>query len=90
MLGIKEVIHMPKDVMEDRFALNNVQEGAAYEMVSGIHDKGARVGAFLYTNKETLSFGVVIQLETVKQGMHTYKLFDQCKNHPWTVISFKN
>jgi electron transfer flavoprotein-quinone oxidoreductase len=83
MLGIKEVIHMPKDILENRFALRNNMEGAAYEMVSGIHDDGARVGGFLYTNKETLSLGIVIQLETIKQGMHTYTLFEEFKSHPW-------
>lgn len=82
MLGIKEVIYLPKDVLESRFVLKE-NEGAAFEMVSGIHDNGARVGGFLYTNKETLSLGVVIQLETIKPGMHTYQLFEEFKNHPW-------
>ena len=90
MLGIKEVIHLPKEIIEQRFNLNSDKEGAAYEMVSGMHENGARVGGFLYTNKETLSLGVVIELETIKEGMHTYKLFEEFKQHPWIQAIIKD
>ena len=89
MLGIKEVVYLPKETIEQRFALNSEKEGAAYEMVSGIHGNGARVGGFLYTNKESISLGVVIELETVREGMHTYKLFEEFKNHPWIQAAIK-
>lgn len=90
MLGIKEVIYLPKETIEQRFNLSNDKEGAAYEMVSGIHKDGARVGGFLYTNKESISLGVVIELETIKEGMHTYKLYEEFKHHPWVQAIIKD
>lgn len=83
MLGVKEIIRLPQETLEDRFNLTNEHEGAAYEIVSGVHDGGARVGGFLYTNKDTVSLGVVIQLETVTEQMHTYQLYEEYKAHPW-------
>ncbi|MHA2363620.1 MAG: FAD-dependent oxidoreductase [Candidatus Hodarchaeales archaeon] len=90
MLGIKEVISLPQDVLENRFNLHNNYQGAAYELVSGVHDNGARVGGFLYTNRLSVSLGVVIQLETVKEGMHTYSLFQEFKSHPWIQCLIKD
>ena len=83
MLGIKEVVYLPKETIQQKFNLADEKEGASYEMVSGMHQNGARAGGFLYTNKESISLGVVIELETIKEGMHTYKIFDEFKNHPW-------
>lgn len=90
LLGIKEVISLPKDVLEHRFNLNDEFEGAAYELVSGVHNSSARVGGFLYTNKSTVSLGVVIQLETVTEGMHTYTLYEEFKQHPWIQAFIKD
>ena len=90
MLGVKEVVYLPKETIQQRFNLNDEKEGAAYEMVSGIHQNGARVGGFLYTNKESISFGVVIELETVKEGIHTYELFNEFKQHPWIQAVIKD
>ncbi len=83
MLGIKEVLYLPKETIQQRFNLADDKEGAAYEIVSGIHQNGARAGGFLYTNKESISLGVVIELESIKEGMHTYQIYDEFKNHPW-------
>lgn len=90
MLGIKEVIYLPKETLQERFNLASEKEGAAYEMVSGIHENGARVGGFLYTNKESISLGVVIELETIKEGIHTYKLYEDFKAHPWIQSMIKD
>ena len=90
MLGVKEVVYLPKETIQQRFNLNNEKEGAAYEMVSGVHHNGARAGGFLYTNKESISFGVVIELETINEGNHTYQIFNEFKNHPWVQALIKD
>ena len=91
MLGIKEIISLPSETIEQRFNVGP-NEGMAYEMLAGCYqtpnDK-ARVGAFLYTNRDTLSLGIVVQLETVQrknkseQGVHTYTLWEQFKKQPF-------
>ncbi len=41
-----------------------------------------RAGAWLYTNRDTLSIGVVIQLASLPQGIHTYDMLAAFKAHP--------
>ena len=41
-----------------------------------------RAGGWLYTNKDTLSIGVVIQLDSLPQGIHTYDMLAAYKAHP--------
>jgi electron transfer flavoprotein-quinone oxidoreductase len=67
--GIKEVIELPREVLEARFGLAG-GEGACYEILlrNGVLD-GAPValnaGAFLYTNRESLSLGLVVPLRNL-------------------------
>ncbi|MCX7975877.1 MAG: FAD-dependent oxidoreductase [Bellilinea sp.] len=81
-VGIKEVIALPQEVIESRFRLSG-NEGAAFSMV-GSATQGIAGGGFLYTNKESLSIGLVIQLEhLVKQQKKASEIFDQFLSHPW-------
>lgn len=57
-VGIKEIIELSAKTIEDRFNLRD-GEGAA-EMFMGSLTKGMFGGGFLYTNKESLSLGLVI------------------------------
>ena len=57
-VGVKEVIELPKGVINDRFGLND-GEGMANLMV-GTPSGGMVGGGFLYTNKESLCLGLVI------------------------------
>ena len=41
-----------------------------------------RAGGWLYTNRDTLSIGVVIQLDSLPQGIHTYDMLAAYKAHP--------
>ncbi|MBD18773.1 MAG: hypothetical protein CMB13_03960 [Euryarchaeota archaeon] len=41
-----------------------------------------RAGGWLYTNKDTLSIGVVIQLDSLPSGIHTYDMLAAYKAHP--------
>ena len=60
-LGIKEVITLNSGVINDRFALNG-DEGAAHLFVGEV-TRGKFGGGFLYTNRESLSLGVVVGIE---------------------------
>src|SRR6267142_4047881 len=60
-LGVKEILALPREKIEDRFTLEGNQ-GSTTEMLGDI-TKGMLGYAFLYTNKETLSLGVGCALD---------------------------
>jgi len=57
-VGIKEIIELPAKTIEERFNLGD-GEGAA-QMFMGSLTKGMFGGGFLYTNRESLSLGLVV------------------------------
>jgi electron transfer flavoprotein-quinone oxidoreductase len=57
-LGIKEVIELPEQTIRDRFGLQG-EEGAA-QLFFGSITAGMFGGGFLYTNRRSLSLGLVI------------------------------
>ncbi len=57
-LGIKEVVELPAGKIQDRFGLQD-GEGAA-QLYFGSLTRGMMGGGFLYTNRESLSLGLVI------------------------------
>ena len=71
-LGVKEVLRLDAHTIEERFNLN---VGYASGDVKG--------GGFLYTNRETLSIGVVVQIASLaEKKVRAYDLLDQFKQHP--------
>ncbi len=81
-VGVKEVIALPRGVIEERFRLKE-NEGAAFSIV-GSATQGMAGGGFLYTNKESLSVGLVIQLaDLVRNQKKVNEILDQFLNHPW-------
>jgi electron transfer flavoprotein-quinone oxidoreductase len=79
-LGAKEVLSLPADVIEERFGLGP-HEGLDIEAVGGTG--GVAGGAFLYTNRESLSVGVVVSLEElVQSGRRPEELIARFKAHP--------
>ncbi len=79
--GVKEVLAMPREVIEQRFALSG-DEGMAWEFV-GSCTGGLPGGAFIYPNKETLSVGIVVQLAALAQmRIKAADLLEGFKNHP--------
>ncbi len=60
-VGVKELIALPRETIEERFHLSG-QEGAAYSIV-GYATQGVAGGGFLYTNLDSLSAGLVIRLD---------------------------
>jgi electron transfer flavoprotein-quinone oxidoreductase len=57
-LGLKEIIELPAERIEERFGLEDGQ-GAA-QLFFGSLTEGMTGGGFLYTNRESLSLGLVI------------------------------
>lgn len=82
-LGVKEVLKLPKNVIDERFHVGP-DGGMAGEFVLGRSD-GILAGGFLYTNADTLSLGVVINLPSMKgQGeLTTHHVVEQFRNHPY-------
>lgn len=79
--GIKEVIELPAKTIEQRFNLTG-NEGIAWEFV-GYCTKGLPGGAFIYTNKESLSVGIVVQLSALaEKGVKANDLLNEFKGHP--------
>ena len=65
-LGIKEVIALEPEKIEDRFHLED-GEGAA-RLYAGAVTEGRFGGGFLYTNRESVSLGLVIGMEDAMRG----------------------
>ncbi|HOV80244.1 MAG TPA: FAD-dependent oxidoreductase [Bacillota bacterium] len=80
-VGVKSVIALPKKIVEDRFCLRE-NTGAARLFV-GACTKGVPGGGFLYTNKESLSLGLVFNVASlVKAGVSVAEAVEDFKFHP--------
>ncbi|MCB9420001.1 MAG: FAD-dependent oxidoreductase [Ardenticatenaceae bacterium] len=81
-IGIKEVIQLPEQTITDRFQCLTADEGAAYTLVG--HTAGAEGGGFIYTNRDTLSLGVVVKIDSVyKSKKQPHQILDEFKSHPF-------
>jgi electron transfer flavoprotein-quinone oxidoreductase len=79
--GVKEVIQLPRQLIEQRFCLHG-EEGIAWEFI-GSFSGGVPGGAFIYTNKESLSLGIVVQLNAlVEKQFLANDLLENFKQHP--------
>ncbi len=73
--GVKCVVSLPEDIIDQRFELEN-DEGIAH-LFAGDISRGHNGGGFLYTNRDTLSVGVVYHLDSlVKSPIEPYALLD--------------
>jgi len=80
-LGIKETLGLPRERIEERFRLTGDQ-GSAWEYL-GEATAGLRGSGFLYTNRETVSLGVVvIASDLTEAGLSPVDLLDRFKAHP--------
>jgi electron transfer flavoprotein-quinone oxidoreductase len=90
-IGVKEVIKLPKGVIEDRFDLNG-NSGFANEMVCGFFNKnGIKAGASLYTNQESVSLNLVIDMPSLRKsvdngkGLYSYEMVEDLRAHPYVA-----
>jgi Dehydrogenases (flavoproteins) len=80
-LGIKETLSLDAWRVEERFHLTD-NEGTAW-LFSGQICGAKPAGAFLYTNKQTLSLGIVAPLASLRHGPGSASsLLAKLKNHP--------
>jgi electron transfer flavoprotein-quinone oxidoreductase len=82
-LGIKEVIELPEEKIEDRFGLQE-GEGAAQLFFGSITD-GMMGGGFVYTNRQSLSLGLVIGIPDLmekKPPVQPHDLMEAFKARP--------
>jgi electron transfer flavoprotein-quinone oxidoreductase len=79
-LGVKEVIGLPRGVLEERF-LCEPDTGMAYTLVG--HTAGIEGGGFIYTNRESLSVGVVVKIDSLyEHKLQPHQVLDAFKAHP--------
>lgn len=68
-IGVKEIIALPREKIEDRFCLEPGQ-GATIELFGDSTD-GMMGNAFIYTNKDSLSIGLGVMLDAMIQTRWT-------------------
>lgn len=82
-VGIKQVFELPASQIEDRFLVAQ-GEGAAMLFV-GDCTHGNVGGGFLYTNKDSISLGLVATISTAADGANphpVYQMLEDFKDHP--------
>jgi electron transfer flavoprotein-quinone oxidoreductase len=79
-VGVKELIKLPKETIQDRFNLTG-NEGIAMRIL-GL-TSGMMGGVFLYTNKESISIGMVAMVQDIaKSGLRQDELLEGIKANP--------
>lgn len=82
-MGIKEVIELSEEKIEDRFGVRS-GEGVS-QLFFGSLTKGMLGGGFLYTNKDSLSLGLVLGMQAMLDKGATFQaheLMDEFKARP--------
>jgi electron transfer flavoprotein-quinone oxidoreductase len=80
-LGVKALIGLSHPVVEERFNLAS-SEGSAIALVGEV-THGLAGGGFIYTNRESLSVGVVLRLDDLlKTGIPSAQILDEFLAHP--------
>lgn len=79
-IGVKEVIKMPEEEINKRFCLKG-NEGSAYTFI-GSATNGIEGGGFIYTNKKSLSVGIVCTLSgLLREKRGPYEIIEEFKKH---------
>jgi electron transfer flavoprotein-quinone oxidoreductase len=79
-VGVKEVLALPREVLEDRFNLTG-DEGLDIEILGGT--EGIPGGGFLYTNLDTIAVGVVLSVAGLRDsGKRPERIIAALKEHP--------
>lgn len=80
-VGVKQVIELPIEAINQRFQLAGSQ-GAAYLYV-GECTRGAMGGGFLYTNKSSVSLGLVVNASEFEKGrLKASEMVEEFKENP--------
>ncbi|MCS6767925.1 MAG: hypothetical protein RMJ59_04555 [Candidatus Nitrosocaldus sp.] len=74
--GVKCIVRLPEDVIDERFDVDG-DEGVAH-LFAGDISRGHNGGGFLYTNRDTLSVGLVYHLDSLlKSPIEPYQLLNE-------------
>ncbi len=80
-VGVKEVIGLDRSVVEERFQLDGLA-GLTNEFV-GYATGGIEGGGFLYTNRESISVGLVLGMKDLREKrVKPYDVLNDFKSHP--------
>lgn len=80
-VGVKSVVGLPRATLEDRFRVRG-SEGVAHTFV-GDATRGVAGGGFLYTNRDSVSVGVVLRLDDlVRRRLAASDVHDHFLAHP--------
>ena len=87
-VGVKEVIELGEDVINERFGLSG-NDGAAW-MMAGDPTGGNLGGGFIYTNKDSLSLGIVTTISDIgRVDVSVPDMVERMKAHPAIAPSSK-
>ncbi|MDR1616300.1 MAG: FAD-dependent oxidoreductase [Syntrophomonadaceae bacterium] len=90
-VGCKEIIEIPREQLEARFNLEE-DEGLA-RLYMGAVTKGKFGGGFLYTNKESISLGLVMGIEGLTgalPALEIHQIMENFKRRPEVAKLIKN
>ncbi len=78
-LGVKEVLKLSKEDLNRMFGLDD-EEGLAWVFMGSVSD-GLPGGGFFYTNRDSVSLGLVLYLEEAveKMGRHVYDMVEDLR-----------
>ena len=80
-VGVKETVELPAETIQERFGLAE-KEGAA-AVYAGYASLGLRGGGFLYTNKASISLGLVISSEDLaRKKLEVQDIQTKFRMHP--------
>lgn len=86
-VGFKEIIELDQKLINERFGLEG-NEGLA-RMFMGEVTRGKFGGGFLYTNKDSISLGIVVGIKDLMQGQPAVQaplLLDEFKQRPEIAV----
>ena len=80
-VGMKETYEISEELMKQKFHLIG-DEGCSNEILG--YTKGIPGGGFFYTNKNTLSFGLILNLKSLtKKKLKAPEVLEHFKTHPY-------
>ena len=80
-IGVKQVIGLPPGEVERRFQLRGIE---GFQLTATGLPAGVEGGGFLYTNRDSLSVGMILNLgSVVRHGVAMYEVLEEFKQHPF-------
>ncbi|MGN0348030.1 MAG: FAD-dependent oxidoreductase [Roseburia sp.] len=81
-VGVKEIIELGEEKINDRFGAASSEEGTAW-LFAGDVSGGNIGGGFLYTNKDSVSVGIVTTIADIgRVDLAPRDMLERLKNHP--------